>query len=266
MSKKIWCIIICSLFVIIVLPIAIDWLIIGNDFPSNITNSDWVGFLGGYVGSILGCIISLVGILWTIKFTREQNRADRELQIRPYLDIRYVQLFEKLKKEVLWLGYVMINEFDENDADFNDAHRGLLYLKNVGNGPATNINVTVSVENIKVKYNAKFTNQNMKVTSNSIQPSEESTISFIITNNRIAPSKDELTWNEHGFAYCDHIKYPIPDGYNITIQLSYNDLLGNAFNQELKFTVHYHMSCDKEKGGSYGCDLHLEEIGAPQKK
>lgn len=38
---------IVSLIFIILLPLAIDWLIIGNEFPSNIDNSDWVGFFGG---------------------------------------------------------------------------------------------------------------------------------------------------------------------------------------------------------------------------
>ena len=71
------------------IPLFIDWIIIGNKFPSNIINSDWVSFLGGYIGAILGALFSLIGIAWTIKFTREQNRSDRELQIRPYFDIRY---------------------------------------------------------------------------------------------------------------------------------------------------------------------------------
>ena len=72
-----------TVFIIIVIgvPLFIDWIIIGNSFPSNIDNSDWVGFFGGYIGAVLGGCISLIGIYWTIKFTREENRADREIHL-----------------------------------------------------------------------------------------------------------------------------------------------------------------------------------------
>ena len=90
MPKKYGWIIIGSAIAVIVLPLAIDWFIIGNSFPSNISNSDWVGFIGGYVGAIIGAVVSLTGIVITIRYTNEQNREDRELQVRPYCSIRYV--------------------------------------------------------------------------------------------------------------------------------------------------------------------------------
>lgn len=266
MRKKILPIIIASAILIALLPLAIDWLIIGNNFPSNISNSDWVGFFGGYIGSIIGCIISLVGILWTINFTREQNRADRELQIRPFLDIRYDPSFTKLPDGVSWLGYVMINEWDDNRNDPEDTERGLLYLKNVGNGSATNIDISVHVENITVQYEARFSNQNIKVTSNSVRQGEEAAISFIITNNRIAPSQEDFVWDENGFGYYDHSKFCIPSNYNVTLILQYNDLLGNLFTQQLKFNTNYVMEYDKENGGKYTCSLYLAEKDLPEKK
>lgn len=215
---------------------------------------------------MIGSIISLLGILWTISFTREQNRADRELQIRPYLDIRYTPSINKISGGTSWLGYVMINEYDENGIDPQDVERGLLCLKNVGNGPATNISLLVSVENIKVKYEAYFTNKNTKVTSNSVRQGEEAAISFMVTNHRIPPSKTDFTWDESGFGHCDLVKFPIPASYNTLILLQYNDLLGNMFTQELKFNVTYSMSYDKENGGKYVCDLHLLEKGVAKKK
>lgn len=266
MKKNFWWYIIGSIAAVIALPLVIDWFIIGNKFPSNISNSDWVGFFGGYIGALIGSVISLLGILWTINFTREQNRADRELQIRPYFDIRYTPSINKISGNTSWLGYVMINEYDDNQADSQDVERGLLYLKNVGNGPATNVDISVTVENIKVKYRARFTNQNTKVSSNSVRQGEESAISFIITNNRIAPSKDDLVWDESGIADCNTAKFQIPSPYNIVILLQYNDLLGNTFIQQLKFNATYGMQYDRECGGRYHCDLYLAEKGIPQKK
>ena len=267
MKKRFWPFIIGSIIATATVPLIIDWLIIGNNFPSNISNTDWVGFFGGYIGALIGSIISLLGILWTINFTREQNRADRELQIRPYLDIRYVPSTNKLEGKASWLGYVMINEYNNNEAEMQETERGLLYLKNVGNGPATNIDVEVFVENIKVKYRAKFNNQNTRVTSNSVQQGEEGAVSFMILNDCIAPSKDDLIWDgDNMFADWNHVKFQMPSGYDIRIVLHYNDLLGNIFAQELKFRATYEMGYDKENGGKYHCSLYLAEIGVPKKE
>ena len=106
MLKKYGWIIPVSIAAAIILPLAIDWLIIGNSFPSNIANSDWVGFLGGYIGAIIGAVVSLVGIIITIRYTTEQNKEDRELQIRPYCTVRYVATPKTIstKKELGWEG------------------------------------------------------------------------------------------------------------------------------------------------------------------
>lgn len=79
-----------SVAIILLLPVAMDWLIIGNSIPSNISNSDWVAFLGSYIGAILGAVVSLVGIIITIQYTNKQNQLERELQVRPYCVVRYV--------------------------------------------------------------------------------------------------------------------------------------------------------------------------------
>lgn len=56
-----------------------DKLIVGNDLPSNISNSEWVSFLGSYVGAILGSIASVVGIIITIEYTKKETSRDREI-------------------------------------------------------------------------------------------------------------------------------------------------------------------------------------------
>lgn len=76
--KTIFLIIAMGIFIIGV-PLIIDLLVIGNSVPSNIANQDWVNFFGSYVGALVGGAISLMGISWTIRFTRAENKADREL-------------------------------------------------------------------------------------------------------------------------------------------------------------------------------------------
>lgn len=271
MTKKIWLILACSLLVVILLPLAIDWLIIGNSFPSNITNSDWVGFLGGYIGAIVGCVISLLGILWTINFTREQNRADRELQIRPFFDIRYLDV-KQFCHTKNWLGYVMINTWDEdsNDSDKPDSGQvgaGLLYLKNVGNGPATNISFQIEIENIQSEYKAYFTNKNTKVTTNSILPNETAELSIDITNSREPPKNEDLVWDDNfPIVTYDPKKFKIPERFVIRLKLHYADLMSNLFEQELVFDVSYYMKTSKEEDAQYRCELYLKQIGVPKIK
>ena len=268
-KSTVWIGVVAFAFLVIVMPFILDWFIIGNEFPSNISNSDWVSFYGGYIGAILGAMFSLVGIAWTIKFTREQNRSDRELQIRPYFDIRYLDV-ERFCHTKSWLGYVMINTWDANVENKtseapNDVGAGLLYLKNVGNGPATNINFEVFVENIQAEYRARYTNQNTKVTTNSVLQGSTAELSIDITNSRQAPKKDDFVWQDNEmFATYDVCKFKIPESFSIKLILSYSDLMSNRFSQELNFDVRYGMQYGKDKDGRYHCELHLKEIGDPK--
>lgn len=46
MKRSLIASILLSLIAIFLLPFVIDRFVIGNNVPSNISNSDWVGFLG----------------------------------------------------------------------------------------------------------------------------------------------------------------------------------------------------------------------------
>lgn len=266
--KKIYIYIFVAVFLLlsIGIPLFIDWIIIGNKFPSNIHNSDWVAFLGGYIGAILGALFSLIGIAWTIKFTREQNRSDRELQIRPYFDIRYLNV-EQFCHTKSWLGYVMVEIWDNDEnniqADLNATGSGLLYLKNVGNGPATNINFQVYTNDIECKHQAYYTNQNTMVTTNSILPGEKAELSIDINNSRLAPRKDDFTWDETSPFPTNIANCKIPDKFSIKLILEYSDLMSNRFSQELYFDVNYSLSYKKEEDGKYHCELNLSKIESP---
>ena len=267
LRKKIIAIIVISVLLLISLPLAIDWFIIGNDFPSNVNNSDWMSFLGGYVGAILSGAISLIGIIWTIKFTREQNRADRELQIRPYFDIRYRDVPNPCHTDN-WLGAVLIStwEDDENQNVSNTIGYGLLYLKNIGNGPATDIKVEVHLENISMNYNAIYSVNNAMVTTSFISSNKESEISIDINNSNKVPAPHDLKWDENGIvATWDKNEFRQPSDFKIKLKIKYKDLLSNGFEQVLIIdTMHYH-SCHKKKSVKYHCQLNLVKIDNPKK-
>lgn len=54
MKTKVILGIIVFIVILALIPFVMDWIIIGSNFPSNINNSDWVGFLGSYIGAVLG--------------------------------------------------------------------------------------------------------------------------------------------------------------------------------------------------------------------
>ena len=133
MKTKVILGIIVFIVILALIPFVMDWIIIGSNFPSNINNSDWVGFLGSYIGAVLGALVSLAGIIITIKYTNEQNKLDRELQIRPYCSIRYVH-DSKLVGTNKILGALPIE--CEPSKNNGPKHVSILYIKNIGLGPA----------------------------------------------------------------------------------------------------------------------------------
>ena len=74
------------LIITIAFPFAMDHLIIGNDFFSNISNSDWVSFLASYIGAIT----SAVGIIITIEHTKKEAREELRHCHHPYLATRSI--------------------------------------------------------------------------------------------------------------------------------------------------------------------------------
>ena len=267
-KSVIWVGAIIFALLVVGIPFILDWCIIGNEIPSNISNSDWVSFLGGYIGAILGAMFSLVGIAWTIKFTREQNRADRELQIRPYFDIRYQDVKEPCRTDS-WLGYVDINIQESNDDSSENNQQkhigsGLLCLKNVGNGPATNINFEISLEKTKIEYKAWYINKNSKVTTNSISPGDTSELSIDVSNSLQAPKLEDVKWIDDLFANYDKEKYKYPEPFTIKIKILYSDLMSNRFQQEILIDSSCYMVTSKTEDFKYHCDLNLVEIGTPK--
>lgn len=95
--------IILSLVVISVLiPLFIDNYIIGNYFPSFWSDSDWSGFLGSYIGGILGGLATLLSIYITTIETRNIERNKRKQDEK-----------EKDKKEkILNRGYILTEEIN----------------------------------------------------------------------------------------------------------------------------------------------------------
>ena len=265
LKKKIIIAILFSVLGIVILPLAIDWLIIGNGFPSNISDSDWVGFLGGYIGAIIGAIVSLVGIIITIRYTTLQNKKDRELQVRPYCSIRYVHS-NKLSGTNKILAELPIGcEPKENNGE---RYTSIIYIKNIGIGPAIEFDFDVGeIEDGRQHYPILM--QRNETTSNNainlLQPGEEGAFPIYIWFNFDPISENDI---EEIDGWGKTIKPTVLNkykGYDINLTVKYKDLFHNQFFQKIVLSVQIGATISKEGLASYSADVFLKEKTAPKK-
>jgi len=73
-NKKIYYFCIILLFLI---PIVVNQLMSFNIAKVYGDTNSWIGFFGSYIGSIVSGLITFVGVLLTIKFTREESRREK---------------------------------------------------------------------------------------------------------------------------------------------------------------------------------------------
>lgn len=267
-NKKSLVISIISLIFIISIPLIMDWLIIANDIPSNISNPDWVDFLGGYIGAIIGAIVSLIGIIITIRYTNGQNKRDRELQVRPYCSIRYV-LDNKVVGTKRFLGTLPIG--CEPQSNNGPRYDSIIYIKNIGLGPAIEFGFDVDEINDGREHYPIFmqsTPDIMNNTVNLLQPGEEAALPILIYFN-FDPVKDEdIEKHEERELLQYEVKSSIMNKYknfDIVITVKYCDMFQNMFIQKIILSSNMYMERTSEGKTSHLCELNLKEITLPVK-
>lgn len=63
----------------VILPLGIDRFVFGNSIESNLTNAEWAGFLGSYIGGIATILAVIITIWFTTKENEEkQKQRDKE--------------------------------------------------------------------------------------------------------------------------------------------------------------------------------------------
>jgi len=70
-KKKILVIILISVFVIVALPFVLEAVVFRNEVYSVLSNGEWGGFLGSYIGGALGGVGTLLAVYITTKETRK---------------------------------------------------------------------------------------------------------------------------------------------------------------------------------------------------
>lgn len=269
MKRSLIASILLSLIAIFLLPFVIDRFVIGNNVPSNISNSDWVGFLGSYIGAIIGALVSLIGIAATIKYTNEQNRIDRELQVRPYCTIRHVH-DDKLVGTNRIIGSIPIGcEPQENNGP---CYTSILYVKNIGLGTAIEFEFCCDKIDdgrdhymILMQRNSDTSNRAV----NYLQPGEEAAMPIYIYFNFDPISENDFFDSGEGGLSRYDIKPTVLSKYknfNIVIHIKYHDMYQTLYTQRIILSSNMYVSGKmNEKQAEHRCDLNLTEVTAPIK-
>ncbi len=269
-SNKKTLILICTIVLIVsFIPLFMDWVIINNDFPSNITNSDWVGFFGGYIGALIGASVSLAGIIITIRYTNEQNKKDRELQVRPYCSIRYVHDNKIIGTNKVIAELPIGCEPKQNDGP---EYTSILYIKNIGLGPAIEFEFKIDELDdgrehypILMQRNAEISNRFV----NLLQSGEEAAFPIHIYFNFDPIKEDDfIDIGEDGlFRYT--VKHDVMQKYknfDIVINMKYRDMFQNQYYQKIILSSNMHVGGKMdEKQAEHLCDINLKEITSPVK-
>lgn len=127
------------LFLLIILPLAINNFIINNNYYSKATNDGWASFFGSYLGGILGGFGTLASVLITLRETRKEN-------LKPFL----VLDFDDTPKEIYYPEqYSEINKNDNIVNFYEIPHISKLFdisIRNTGKGYAKNIKITMLIK------------------------------------------------------------------------------------------------------------------------
>ena len=87
MKKKLVAILCVIMAILIIFPIVMDILIIGNNVPSNISNESWVSFLGGYSGAIITGAATFIAFYFSFFQLEKHNKNRERMFVLPYLDV-----------------------------------------------------------------------------------------------------------------------------------------------------------------------------------
>lgn len=195
-----------GLLLFLVIPFIVDKCIIGNSFPSNIESSDWISFLGGYVGGGF----SLIGIGVTIWYTNKQARIDRMLACSPML------VFKSIDESHQDINIRIINF--ENQEKRNKQVNFNMGIRNLGNGTALNLQIYESI--LEIWNGKKIISKEQRTLAGSIAFQEmiEYSLAFNvpIENRKI---------NEKYYA-------------TIKLKVKYNDLICTEYSQEVEFEIY----------------------------
>lgn len=174
----------------------------------NLASSDWLGFYGGYLGTLLGSL----GVLLTIYYSNDSSKQERNFNIENYnhnLRIENMPFFllEEIGKDDIALPNLCI-EFDSKGDHIGKV---TLILKNIGKGFATNF-----------------------ILDNTIYKD------FEIKNTEGRTEKGLISIND---SFIVNIIFHYPDKIDyeelVSFKVYFSDIFGNTYSQSFYFNLNF---------------------------
>lgn len=226
---KVYIVILCIVIIIFLffVPLMLDWFVFGNDIHSNLTNGEWAGFLGSYIGALIGGIVSIIGIILTIRYTQKeielsykQYEEQKRLHNLPILDCElhgYCVGKEDGALEIRSEYTFQNNEWIPYTMNFK--------IYNIGIGAATNLAYAMDVD--EKRQDGTFWEQ----------------------NNRTIKCNDYIIQSVVIF---------LPQGktLNFSMILLYKDVLGNQYEKKIKIV------CEKLSNEELFLEILYQEDGS----
>lgn len=147
-NHKNFCIIFVSL--IIFIPIIMHFVIFENSFPSKVSNDGWADFFGGYIGSIIGALATIIAISIEIEHNKSERYKEEVKSIRPYLNIsNFVPVHNGNNLEITLtienLGFQAACEVRIIENDQDDFEEKIIYNKYFAVAPNKEKEIVVTV-------------------------------------------------------------------------------------------------------------------------
>lgn len=106
----------------VMIPIFMDKFIIGNNIKSNITNEQWVGFLGNYLGALIGSVITIYVLAETMIYNNSNLKAQ--------IILNEIDKIQKIKDDQPIISINPINIKSENSANYIIEFEDIYDIKN----------------------------------------------------------------------------------------------------------------------------------------
>lgn len=262
-----------------------DWWIIGNAFPSNISNSEWVTFLGAYIGSIIGAIASVIGIGMTIHFSKISNKTDHELQVRPYCSIQFYtgdfsSFISQIKEGRIQaaLGRIVIENIPSISNTEEKCHDCFLQLTNVGLGTAIEIKYRVVNLEIDSLETAFFIYNNIRdaddgfFTTNTLRCNETTFLRIefkLLLDSVLEQDIIELIEGKRFYSPSAAVKNKYGK-IKMTLEFLYKDILENTYTQAVELCGGISLSAVtpieiEHPKMEYDYSISLENVEPPKK-
>ena len=210
-----------------------DYFIIGNSIPSNISNESWVSFLGSYLSAIITGIATFIAFYFTLSQTDEINQEQHRQNIMPFLDVyidsadvnyendgyvidteeKVLRVMKMTNKTELYCGKQVYPFLESSDKKI--IHNEIIY-PNIDEGFLKNKSVGIQIKKIKI------TNIGLNAA-----------VIINVFINDICQWKFNLSKDQY-FEFLMIIDKGF-DGKQINIKTRFEDLIGHQYEQKCYF-------------------------------